>query len=122
MPTIIKDTEGANGQTMEILIEVDQAPDVEDDYYENTRDLRDQARKAIAAVDGVFGDGLRLARRCAHRVAGTLTTMEEAVQPDELDIQFAIKLDSEVGAVIVNASAGGHIQISMKWKKADVKG
>lgn len=119
MPTIIKDTEEVNGQSMEILIEVEKAPEIEDDYYADTRDLRERAREAIAAVDGVFGEGLRLAQRCAVRARDSLATMAESVQPDEFDIQFAIKLDSEVGAVIASATTGGHIQVSMKWKKPD---
>lgn len=119
MPTIIKDTEEVNGQSMEILIEVEKAPEIEDDYYTDTRDLRERAREAIAAVDGVFGEGLRLAQRCAVRARDSLATMAESVQPDEFDIQFAIKLDSEVGAVIASTTTGGHIQVSMKWKKHD---
>jgi hypothetical protein len=42
--------------------------------------------------------------------------MDEATRPEELEVKIAIKLDSEVGAVIAKASTGAQIEVTMKWK------
>jgi hypothetical protein len=45
--------------------------------------------------------------------------MDDALRPLEFSVQLAIKLDSEVGAVIAKASAGAQLQVTMKWVKKD---
>jgi hypothetical protein len=102
----------AGGTT--IQVEVDTLPTAGGAVYGDVRD--GAASKVIQATHDVFGEGLALARACAARVAETLGEMAKESRPDEFTLQLAIKLDSQVGAVIAKASAGAQLQVEIKWK------
>lgn len=108
---VVKSTRVVDGETVDIYIEVDEVPQVSP--YKDVRDSA--AKKAVTAVGDLFGDGLMLSRQCATQVIDSVKQMHEAVKPNEFEVQLAIKLDSEVGAVIAKASAGAQMQVTMKW-------
>ena len=60
---------------------------------------------------------MKLARNCAVQVIEEVQEMNTDVCPDEFEIQLAIKLDSEIGAVLAKASAEAQMQIAMKWSR-----
>ncbi len=101
----------AGGPT--IQVEVDGVPDSGGAVYREARG--GAGRRVIRATHDLFGEGLALARACAARVAGTLDEIARESGPDELTLQLAIKLDSEVGAVVAKASAGAQLQVTIKW-------
>jgi hypothetical protein len=75
-----------------------------------------EAARVVAAARDVFGEAMKLTRSCAKRVVESVKQMDEATRPEELEVKIAIKLDSEVGAVIAKASTGAQIEVTMKWK------
>ena len=99
-----------DGEEYVVYIEVDEVPQA-GSPYEN---LRGSDRVVTAARD-LFGDGLELARYCATHVVENIKKMGSAVRPEEFQVQLAIKLDSEVGAVIAKTTAGAQLQVTMKW-------
>ena len=48
----------------------------------------------------------------AHEV---LTQLRKA-SPDEIEVEFAIDLSFEAGAVITKSEASGHLQVTLTWK------
>jgi Trypsin-co-occurring domain 1 len=111
MPVIsVQDSVG--GAT--IQIEVDAVPGSEGEVYREYHE--GGASRVIRATRDVFGEGLALARACAARVAETLEEITRESRPEEFTLQLAIRLDSEVGAVIAKASAGAQLQVEIKWR------
>jgi hypothetical protein len=109
---VISIQDSAGGAT--IQVEVDSVPASEGGVYRDARG--GAASKVIEATRDVFGEGLALARACAVRVAGTLGEIARESRPEELTLQLAIKLDSEIGAMIAKAGAGAQLQVEIKWK------
>ena len=109
---VMRIQDSAGGET--IQVEVDPVPASGGGVYRDGRD--GAASKVIKATHDVFGEGLALARACAVRVAETLGEIARESRPEEFTLQLAIKLDSEVGAMIAKASAGAQLQVEIKWK------
>jgi hypothetical protein len=112
---IVRSTEEAEGGSVSILVEVDQLPG-QPGVYGDVRG--DPAKKVIEGVQDVFGKGLELVRTCASQVVENVRKVREDQRPDEFQIQLAIKLDAEVGAILTKASAGAQMQVTMTWKRS----
>jgi hypothetical protein len=103
-----------DGEEVAIAIEVDRLPEPEGPY----RDLRD-GNRTLAAVRDLFGEAMALAQNSATRVTASMRQMNEAIKPDQFELQFAVKLDTEAGAIIAKTSAGAQLQIKMTWKRKE---
>jgi|LakMenEpi03Aug12_release.lakeMendotaPanAssembly.Ray.scaffolds.fasta_scaffold541462_2 hypothetical protein len=112
---VIKKTETIDGEEITIFVEVDRLP-AEESPYGNLRG-GDVANKAVEAVVDTFGDAMQLVRVCAVKAVAGIKSINEASRPDEFELKLAIKLDSEMGAVIAKVSAGAQLEVTMKWKK-----
>jgi hypothetical protein len=42
-------------------------------------------------------------------------------RPDELQIEFGIKLSGEIGAILASAKAEANYSVSMTWRRAEVR-
>jgi hypothetical protein len=114
---VVKDTiVNKEGEEVAIYIEVDQLPQQPRTYY---GDLRDQGKEVVAAANDVFSKGMSLIQTCAEQVVTTIQKVDHTVRPTEFEIQLAIKLDSEVGAILAKASAEAQLQVTMRWTKKD---
>ncbi|WP_157252916.1 CU044_2847 family protein [Nonomuraea typhae] len=103
-----------------IYVEVEQAVEVDPaQIYAEVEVRAEPARRVVTMARDVFGEGVELARSCAARVAEGLSDLGAAVRPDEFELQVAIKLDSEVGAVVAKAGAGAQLQVTMRWNLQD---
>lgn len=111
---IVKDVQQIDGEEVTILIEVDSEPAPKSPYGDH-RDLN--TGKVVADVGNLFGQGLTLVRNCATSAVHGIKAMNEVVRPDEFEIQLAIKLDAEAGAVLAKAGAEAQMQVTMKWKR-----
>jgi hypothetical protein len=109
---VVRSTEVLEGNSVAILVEVDQPP-VQPGVY---GDVRGGAEKVIEGAQDVFGKGLELARTCASQVVESVRKGPEDHRPDEFQVQLAIKLDAEVGAILSKASAGAQMQVTMTWR------
>lgn len=73
--------------------------------------LKDESEKAMNITMGVI-------RTMADRVSKTIETIEDKTRPDEMEIEFSLKLDIEGGTVIpmiAKTTAGGQFNIRFKW-------
>jgi Trypsin-co-occurring domain 1 len=109
---VVRSMEVLEGDSVEILVEVDHPP-IQPGVY---GDVRGGAEKVIEGAQEVFGKGLQLARTCASQVVESVNEVREEHRPDEFQVQLAIKLDAEVGAILSKASAGAQMQVTMTWR------
>ena len=116
MPIIKSSTETIQNQEVSILIEVDKDPPKPSPYGE-TRAISPE--EIMETAKDVFDDGIALARACAKKAVTGIKMLDEAFRPEEFELKLAIKIDSEVGAVIAKASAGAQLEVTMKWKPRD---
>ncbi len=105
---VIESTETVDGEAITMSIEVD---------HVGRGQTRGAADRAARSADGLFEDGLELARRSASKVATTIGAIDARMRPDEFEVTLAIKLDIEAGAVIAKTSAGAQLDVRMLWKR-----
>jgi hypothetical protein len=115
---VIKDTYTIEGEEFSVLIEVDDES-LKESPYEG---LRGGKEKVINFTKDLLGEGLELTRTCAARVVDNLKKMGTELRPDEFQVQFSIKLDAAVGAIITQSTIGAQLQVSMKWTKKEESG
>ncbi|MFF7899681.1 CU044_2847 family protein [Streptomyces sp. NPDC088817] len=101
-----------------IRIEVAELPaddmgDADDIYSGRTRGVTD---KVVRLARPLFSEALDLIGSCAEEVHGRFTAMPQQRQPQELEMQFAVKLDAKIGAQIVETTAGAQLQVILRWK------
>jgi hypothetical protein len=70
--------------------------------------IRNAAETYQAALSGV--------RAAAMATLRELTGLPR--QPDEISIEFGVRLDAQAGAVIARTGVEGHLQVSLLWKKS----
>lgn len=101
--------------TDSIQIELTEIPrtSVSDVYGdEATRAARE---KVVKLAQPLFSEAIDLIRSCATQVKQKLDEMPAQTRPDELEVQFAVKLDAKFGAAIVEATSGAQLQVGMRW-------
>jgi hypothetical protein len=111
---IVQSTRSVDGHDVVINIEVDDPSDATGrDFYGTTRD---GSRERLAKLQrDLFGEGMAFAEQCATWAAASLDKIAEACRPKEFELQVAIKLDAEVGAVLAKAGAEAQLQVTMRW-------
>jgi hypothetical protein len=114
---IIGSTGRVGDKDVVVLVEVDDFPaDASAEQWGVPRG--DRLKKVIDATRDVFGDGLDLARDCALRAADTFDrTMDGDHRPDAFELQLALRLDAEAGAVLTKVGAGAQVQVTLKWNR-----
>ncbi|MER7205947.1 CU044_2847 family protein [Streptosporangium sp. NPDC000239] len=65
-------------------------------------DARQRFEEALKHVRGAAETALR-------------TFRESAIGPDEVEVEFGVKLGTEAGAVIAKASVEGNLTVRVKW-------
>jgi hypothetical protein len=111
---IVKTEHPINGQNIDILIEVDDVPPTNDPYADDN--LRSPATNVLDASRDLFGEGVALARNCAAVVVENIRQLDATILPSAFEVQFAVKLSSEMGAIITKLGAEAQLQITMKWE------
>jgi hypothetical protein len=100
-----------------VFIEVDTAPSSDglDEIYGGIDTRANPAARVVEMTRDIYEDGLRLARTLATQAAGRLGDLGEGLRPDEIELQLAIRLDAEVGAVLVKSGAEAQLQVTFRW-------
>jgi Trypsin-co-occurring domain 1 len=62
-----------------------------------------------------------MARVRAAAVSALRTFRDESLNPDEVCLEFGIKLNAAAGAVIASTSAEGHLAVTLTWTRRDAK-
>ncbi|KPL87573.1 CU044_2847 family protein [Herpetosiphon geysericola] len=110
--TIIRDTYMVDGVPIEINIELDEADTANSFYDHSQRSVTD----VLTKTQNVFRQGLNLARDCASMAYQAIQDIDMAIRPSEFEIQLAIKLNTETGAILTKLGAEAQLQVKMLWK------
>jgi hypothetical protein len=78
---------------------------------DNLSRLRDESEKAMNITIGVI-------HSMANKISKAIDVIEDEVRPDEMEIEFSIKLELEGGSVVplvAKTTSGGQFNIKFKW-------
>ncbi|WP_144440851.1 CU044_2847 family protein [Streptomyces roseifaciens] len=96
---------------------------------EGTEPIHMEVEVDPAGVDRVSraGDVIATAAESLQEAVGRIRPVAEAFlsgvrdmtrMPEELTVEFGVKLTAEAGVVIAKAASEGHFTVSMKWNHA----
>jgi hypothetical protein len=114
MPVIESMVANPDGTKTIIYIEVDEARVV------SAVNPFAETRGEEKVVSDVFNRGMDLIRTCAEQIVSTVKKVEQMARPSEFEVQMAIKLDSQVGAILAKTGAEAQLQVTMKWVKGEI--
>lgn len=72
----------------------------------------------VAKLDESLDAALASARPAAQAVVDTFREMT----PDEVNVEFGLRLDAEAGAVFAKAGVGAHFTVSLRWTPSPESG
>jgi Trypsin-co-occurring domain 1 len=75
-----------------------------------------RGKNTIVQLDERLDDALASVRPAAQAVIRSLRSLT----PQELTVEFGIRLDAEAGAVIAKTCLTGHFTVTMKWDSTHV--
>ncbi|MEV4303641.1 MULTISPECIES: CU044_2847 family protein [unclassified Nonomuraea] len=71
--------------------------------------------ESIAAAAGSLEGGLDQIRGLARTTFDRLVALPHP--PDEVNVEFGVRLNAKVGAVIAHSEGEGHLKVSMTWRR-----
>jgi hypothetical protein len=98
-----------------LLVEVDEP----EGYAETTTRGVVKAARPVEIADKAqvtFEDALDKIKPAAQAIIDKLRALSDA--PDEIDVEFGIKLSAEVGAFIASAGVEANYTVTLKWTKS----
>lgn len=95
-----------------VLVEVDlDEPDIAP--VSRTGDL---IKSATTSFDGALSH----VRKAASIALANFRDMD--VRPDEIQLEFGVKLNAQAGAVIAKTGIDGHLKVKLTWRRTDEPG
>jgi hypothetical protein len=116
--SIIHSTETINNEEVIIVIETSESLVNQEQTSERewAEDRSDVISNVVQQAKGAFSSGVDLVRHCAAQVVTGVQSLDDSLKPEEIEVQLAIKLGSEAGAILVNMSGEAQMQVKLKWK------
>jgi hypothetical protein len=77
----------------------------------NLEEMKKESQKAMNVAMGVISS-------MAYRVTRVIQEMQDNTRPDEMEVEFSLKLDLEGGVIIpmvAKTTVGGQFNIRFKW-------
>lgn len=96
-----------------ILVEVDE-PELQDGVGRVAR-----SGEIVEKATQTFDSAIDNIRPVAATIISKLRDL--STPPDEVEVQFGVKLNAAAGAVLASTGAEANFQISLTWKRADQK-
>ena len=94
--------------------------EVDDDSFESPRSVMRGGGVAspefVVKANETFDAALDRVRYAAETMLDRLTSLTRP--PDEVAVEFGVKLNAETGAVIAKASTEANFKINLKWTRA----
>ena len=94
-------------------------------------DSRDPGFRSVARgdsgqihdVEGRFESALDHVRGAAMSALHTFRTQVlDPDRPDQIELEFGVKLSAVAGAVIAKTAAEGHLTVKLTWSRGDARG
>ncbi len=112
---LIETKQVVDGEEIKMVINVNNESLKPDSPYDDLRDAS-TLKKPLETAKDLFGDAINLARNCAISTVSSIQKFDHAIAPDEFELQVAISIDAEVGAVLTKIGGDAQLQITMTWK------
>ena len=93
--------------------------EVDDESFDSSRVMRGGAiapSEIVVKANESYETALDRVRWAAESLLNRLTSL--ASPPDEVAIEFGVKLNAETGAVIAKAATEANFKINLKWTRA----
>ena len=92
--------------------------EVDDESYDSSRVMRGggASSEIVVKANESFESALDRVRWAAEGLLNRLTTLTSP--PDELEVEFGVKLNAETGAVIAKAATEANFRVNLKWTRA----
>lgn len=84
----------------------------EDEYGSIEVGRLDELRKQASQS---FQEALAVVKPVAESLITKLSNLSE--RPNEIDVEFGLKLDNKLGAVISSTGVEAHFKVTLKWKR-----
>jgi hypothetical protein len=97
--------------------------EVDDESLDTTRVMRGgvvTSSEIVVKANESFETALDRVRWAAEGLLARLTSL--ASPPDEVAVEFGVKLNAETGAVIAKAATEANFRINLKWTRAASNG
>jgi hypothetical protein len=97
--------------------------EVDDEHIDSSRIMRGGAgasSEIVVKANESFESALDRVRWAAEGLLDRLTSL--ARPPDEVEVEFGVKLNAETGAVIAKAATEANFKINLKWTRAASNG
>lgn len=62
-----------------------------------------------------FTKAMGLIQTCAEQVSSTVKAIPEDARPRQFEVQFAVKIDAEFGAMLAKSSTTAQLQVTLTW-------
>lgn len=85
---------------------------IEEFELTSSKDLRKR-------VTNVYQDALATIDAVAVSVSNQMKELNSRIDADEYQVEFGVKLSTEVGAILASAATEATIKVSIKWSKPD---
>ena len=97
--------------------QTDQGPVVVevDDADAGFQSISRRPGETVHDVKGRFEDALANVRGAAESALSTFR--DDVLRPDEVSIEFGVKLTAAAGAVIAKTSVEGHLVVKLTWAR-----
>jgi hypothetical protein len=70
----------------------------------------------IESATDSFAAALSHVRTAASIALASFREME--ADPDQVEIEFGVKLNAEAGAIVAKTGAEGHLRVALRWQRA----
>jgi Trypsin-co-occurring domain 1 len=97
--------------------------EVDDESLDSSRIMRGGSvatSEVVVKANASFESALDRVRWAAEGLLNRLTSL--ASPPDEVEVEFGVKLNAETGAVIAKAATEANFRINLKWTRAASNG
>ncbi|MDT3395352.1 CU044_2847 family protein [Streptomyces sp. B1866] len=91
-----------------------------DDRDPGYRSVSRRSDDGLTDARGRFEEALDNVRAAA--VSALRTFRDKALAPDEVSLEFGVKLNASVGAVIAKTSTEGHLAVRLTWTRSAADG
>jgi hypothetical protein len=96
-----------------ILVEVEQFEPEEGEV------LATRPGEVVATAAQTFEHALEKLKPAANTIVAKLRGLSDP--PDEIEVEFGLKLSAEVGAVVASAGAEANYKVTLNWKRQKSK-
>ena len=95
-----------------VFMEVEDTAVLEDMALLNRQEIKQRLRSA-------FVDAMSIIETMARGIVLKMRELDEEVGPKEFVVEFGVKLDTEVGAVLASSTTGASIVVKLKWERSE---